>query len=49
MSKKDQKAALAVVGLGLIIGGHKLASAEMGKLGFPYAVGAALLAVAFQT
>jgi hypothetical protein len=49
MSKKDQRAALAVVGLGLIIGGHKLANAEMGKLGFPHAVGAALLTIAFQT
>ena len=49
MSKKDQQAMLAAVGLGLLIGGHKLLNAELGKLGVPYVVGGTLVAIAFST
>jgi hypothetical protein len=49
MSKKDQQAALAVVGLGLIAGGHKLLNAELGKLGIPHVIGGVLMAIAFRT
>jgi hypothetical protein len=49
MNKKDKRAILAIAGLGLIIGGHKLLNAELGKLGVPHAVGAALVAAALRT
>ena len=46
---KDDRLALAALGLGLIAGGHKLLNAELGKLGAPHAVGALLVAVALRS
>lgn len=48
MSKED-RLAVATIGLGLIVGGHKLLNAELGKLGAPHAVGALLVAVALRS
>ncbi len=49
MNFKDRRALLVLVGLGLIAGGHKLIDAELGELGVPHAVGAALVALALRT
>jgi hypothetical protein len=45
----DDRIALGALGLGLIVGGHKLLNAELGKLGAPHAVGAVLVAIALRT
>ena len=39
---------MALAGLGLIVGGHKLLNAKLGKLGAPHAVGGVLLALALR-
>lgn len=49
MSSKDQRVLLALSGLALIIGGHRLLDAELGKLGVPHGVGAILVALALRT
>jgi hypothetical protein len=49
MTGKDERALLALVGFGLIVGGHKLLDAELGELGMPHAVGAALVGLALRT
>ena len=48
MSKQEQRALMTILGLGLIAGGHKLVNAEIGKLGLPHAVGAALVSLALR-
>ena len=45
---RDERWLLALAGLGLIAGGHKLMNAELGKLGAPHAVGGMLLALALR-
>jgi hypothetical protein len=45
---RDDRWVLALAGLGLIAGGHKLMNAEVGKLGAPHAVGGVLLAIALR-
>lgn len=49
MNDKDQRLLLALAGLGLIAGGHKLLNAELGKLGAPHALGAILVAIALRS
>lgn len=46
---RDERKLLAVLGFGLMAGGHKLMDEELGKLGVPHAVGAALVALAFRS
>lgn len=48
MSGKDKRVLLAIAGVGLVAGGHKLMNAELGKLGVPHAMGAILLALALN-
>ncbi|MFN8159595.1 MAG: hypothetical protein U0R52_00925 [Solirubrobacterales bacterium] len=48
MSKRDNQILLCLLGAGLIAGGHRLMDAELGKLGAPHAIGAALLALAVR-
>jgi hypothetical protein len=48
MNGKDKRVLLLVGGAALIVGGHKLMNAELGALGVPHAVGAALVAFAFN-
>ena len=48
MSRREQQVLLLLVGAGLIVGGHRLMNAELGKLGLPHAVGAAAVALAFR-
>jgi hypothetical protein len=48
MNDKDQRLLLAAAGLGLIVCGHKLVNAELGKLGAPHVVGAVLVAIALR-
>ncbi len=40
---------VALAGLGLIAGGHKLVDAELGELGAPHVVGAILVAIALRS
>jgi hypothetical protein len=49
MSDKDQRLLLALTGLGLIAGGHKLLESELGELGVPHVVGAILVAIAIRS
>ena len=49
MNKQEQRALLAVVGFVLVVGGHKLIDAELGKLGVPHAVGVALVSLALRS
>ena len=49
MSDKDRRLLLVLAGVGLIAGGHKLMTAELGELGAPHAVGAALVAIAMRS
>lgn len=50
MSPKDQRVLLALSGLALMIGGHRLLDAELGRLGVvPHGVGAILVALALRT
>lgn len=46
MNGKDKRVVLLLGGAALIVGGHKLMNAELGALGIPHAVGAALVALA---
>jgi hypothetical protein len=46
---RDERWLLAVCGVALIVGGHKLLNAELGKLGAPHVVGAVLVALALHT
>lgn len=48
MNQNDQRAVLALAGLGLIAGGHRLLNAELGKLGAPHAIGALLVTLALR-
>jgi hypothetical protein len=48
METEDRRIVLAVAGLALLAGGHKLLDAELGKLGVPHAVGAVLVALALR-
>jgi hypothetical protein len=48
METEDGRIVLAVAGLALLAGGHKLLNAELGKLGVPHAVGALLVALALR-
>lgn len=45
----DERKLLVVAGAGLIAGGHKPMDTELGKLGVPHAVGAALVALALRS
>jgi hypothetical protein len=49
VNKQDQRGLLAVLGVALIIGGHKLIDAELGKLGVPHAAGVALVSLALRS
>jgi hypothetical protein len=49
MNDKDKRILLAVAGLCLIAGGHKLVDSELGSLGAPHLVGATLVALALRT
>lgn len=49
MTRNDKRLLLLVGGAALIAGGHKLMDAELGALGVPHAVGAALVAFAFNS
>jgi hypothetical protein len=46
VSDKDKRLLLIALGAGLIVGGHRLMDAELGKLGAPHLVGAILLTIA---
>lgn len=46
---RDDRLVLAAIGVGLIVGGHKLLNAELGKLGAPHVVGSLLVAVALRS
>jgi hypothetical protein len=48
MNSRDDRWALVAIGASLIAGGHKLMNAELGKLGAPHAVGAALVWLALR-
>ncbi|HEV7808043.1 MAG TPA: hypothetical protein VGO80_19665 [Solirubrobacteraceae bacterium] len=48
MSKREQQVVLMFVGAGLIVGGHKLLDSELGQLGQPHVVGAALVTLALR-
>lgn len=48
MDNADDRWALVAIGMGLIAGGHKLMNAELGKLGAPHALGAALVWLALR-
>ena len=48
MGNNDKRLLLVIAGVGLVAGGHKLMNAELGKLGAPHAVGAALVALALK-
>jgi hypothetical protein len=45
----DERVLLAVAGFALMVGGHKLLNAELGKLGAPHAVGALLVTLAAKS
>ena len=49
MGRRDERPILLLVGLGLIVVGHKIADAEFGKLGVPHALGATLIALALRS
>ena len=49
MNDQNQRWLLALAGIGLIAGGHKLLDAELGELGAPHAVGAILVAIALRS
>ena len=46
MNDRDRRFVLALLGVGLIAGGHKLMDEQLGELGAPHAVGAARRACA---
>jgi hypothetical protein len=48
MGKQDERLFLAALGLGLLVGGHKLLDAELGQLGAPHALGALLVTLALK-
>jgi hypothetical protein len=48
MGKQGERLLLAALGLGLLVGGHKLLDAELGQLGAPHAVGALLVTFALK-
>ena len=48
MSKREQQVLLMLVGAGLIAVGHKLLDSELGRLGLPNVVGAALVTLALR-
>jgi len=48
MNERDRRFLLLALGIGLIIGGHRLTDAEFGKLGIPHAAGAAVIALALR-
>lgn len=49
VNDQNQRWLLALAGIGLIAGGHKLLDAELGELGAPHAVGAILVAIALRS
>jgi hypothetical protein len=49
MNDKDRRLVMALLGAGLIAGGHKLMNEQLGELGAPHAVGAVLLALALRS
>jgi hypothetical protein len=48
MGSNDKRLALIALGAALIVTGHKLMDAELGKLGVPQALGAVLVAAAMR-
>jgi hypothetical protein len=49
MRDQNRQILLALVGLGLIAGGHKLLDSELGKVGAPHALGAVLVGLALRS
>jgi hypothetical protein len=45
---KEESAALAIGGLALIVLGHRLLDAELGRLRMPHALGAVLVGLALR-
>jgi hypothetical protein len=48
MTKREQKAALLVGGLALIVAGHRIVDAEVGSLGLHHVVGGLLITAALK-